>query len=134
MGYNLAGAIAKSSPLDSPSSLRLELSQQYIGTANRIETLELRRRSLEGDITNLKQLTNQMPGIARQYSDLMRELTVANGSLNRFLQAREELKIEIAQQSIPWQIIAEPKVGEKQIFPNPPRDIALGLIGGILLA
>ena len=133
LGRNLVSAIAKSSPLDSPSSLRLELSQQYIGTANKIATLELRRRSLEGDLISLKQLTNQIPGIARQYSDLMRELTVANESLNRFLQAQEELKIEIAQQSIPWQIIAKPKVGEEQIFPNPPRDIALGLIGGTLL-
>ena len=133
LGSNLPGAIADASPLDSPNSLRLELSQEYIATANRIETLELRRSSLEGDIANLKQLTRQMPTLARQYSDLLRELTIANESLSRFLKAEEELKIEIAQQSIPWQIIAQPEVGENPIFPNPPRDIALGLIGGTLL-
>ncbi len=133
LGRNLAAAIADASPLDSPSSLRLELSQQYIETANSIETLELRRSSLEGDITSLKQLTQQIPGIARQYSELLRELSIANESLSRFLKAQEELKIEIAQQSIPWQLIAQPTVGEDQIFPNPPRDIALGLIGGTLL-
>ncbi|MDJ0691898.1 MAG: polysaccharide biosynthesis tyrosine autokinase [Xenococcaceae cyanobacterium MO_188.B32] len=133
LGRNLASEIADSSLLDSPSSLRLELSQKYIETANRIETLELRRRSLEGDIANFKRLTRQMPTIARQYSNLLRELSMANESLSRSLKAQEELKIEIAQQSIPWQIIAQPKVGENPIFPNPPRDIALGLIGGTLL-
>ena len=133
LGPNLAGAIADASSLNSPSSLRLELSKQYLDTANRIETLGLRRSSLEGDITSLKQLTQQIPGIARQYSELLRELSIANESLSRFLKAQEELKIEIAQQSIPWQLIAQPKVEENQIFPKPPRDIALGLIGGTLL-
>ena len=133
LGRNLNGTLAEASPLDSPSTLRLELSQDYIKTANAIETLELRRRSLEADIDNMKQSIDQMPTIARYYTDLLRELTIANESLSRFLKAEEELKIEIAQQSIPWQIIAPPEVGENQIFPNPPRDIALGLIGGTLL-
>ena len=133
LGRNLTGAIAASTPLDSPNSLRLKLSQQYIETANKLESLELRRRSLESDIASLRQLTQQVPTIARQYSDLHRELAIASESLTRFLKAQEELKIEIAQQSIPWQIIAQPKLGEDKIFPNPPRDVALGLIGGTLL-
>ena len=133
LGHNLASEISDASPLDSPSSLRLELSQQYIETANSLETLELRLRSLEGDIASLKQLAAQIPGIARQYSDLMRELSVANESLARFLESEETLKIEIAQQSIPWQIIAQTEVGENPIFPNPPRNIALGLICGSFL-
>ena len=136
LGRNLAGAIdnsANSPSVSSPSSLRLELNLQYIEAANKTATLELRRQSLEEKIANLNQLTRQMPVIARQYTDLTRELAVANESLNRFLQAEEELQIEVAQQSIPWEIIAQPVIEEDPIFPQPPRDIVLGLIGGTFL-
>lgn len=133
LGNNLTNAIANPASIDSPSSLRLELAQQFIETANTIETLKLRRNSLESEINSLRTLANQMPRIAREYSELTKELSIADTSLNRFLTAQEELKLEVSQQSIPWEIIARPQVGENPVFPKPPRDIALGLIGGTLL-
>ena len=133
LGQNLAGSIDNAPSLTSPSSLRLELNQSYIQAANEIEILELRERILQEQIANFDKLTRQMPVIARQYTDLNRQLTVATESLNRFLTAQEELQLHGAQKSLPWQTISQPKVFSDPISPNPPKNIALGLISGLML-
>lgn len=133
LGDNLANVVENSPSLTSPSSLRLELNQQYIQAANKIEILELRQQVLQEAIARLKELSKQMPVIARKYTDLERELTVATESLTRFLSAREELELKGAQQALPWQTIATPKVTEDPIAPNPPRNLILGLVSGLLL-
>ena len=133
LGQGLANAVEDSPNLTSPSTLRLELNQQYIQAANEIEILELREQVLQREIAQLNKLTKQMPVVARQYTDLNRQLTVATESLNRFLTAKEELQLQVAQQALPWQAISPPTVLEDPISPNPPRNIALGLISGLML-
>jgi len=133
LGENLANSVDSTPNLTSPSSLRLELNQQYIQAANQIEILEIRQQALQEAMSQLKDLTGQMPVIARQYTDLKRELTVATESLTRFLTAQEELQLKGAQQALPWQTIAKPTVTENPISPNPPRNIVLGLVSGLLL-
>ncbi|GAB4542212.1 MAG: polysaccharide biosynthesis tyrosine autokinase [Pleurocapsa sp.] len=133
LGSNLSGSVNNNPDLASPSSLRLELNKQYIQAANEIEVLKIREQALKSAITQLNDLTEQMPVIARQYTDLQRQLTVATESLNRFLEAEENLQLQGAQQALPWQAIAKPNVEEDPISPNPPRNLALGFIGGALL-
>ncbi|MEM6610993.1 MAG: polysaccharide biosynthesis tyrosine autokinase [Cyanobacteria bacterium P01_C01_bin.72] len=133
LGQSLSNSVNSSPDLTSPSTLRLELNQQYIQAANEIEILELREAVLQQEIAELAQLTEQMPVIARQYTDLNRQLTVATESLNRFLTAKETLQLQVAQQALPWQTISKPKVLTKPIAPNPPRNLALGLISGLML-
>ncbi|MBE9169796.1 polysaccharide biosynthesis tyrosine autokinase [Pleurocapsales cyanobacterium LEGE 06147] len=133
LGNKFSRFVSDSPALASPSSLRLELNQQYIQAANEIKVLEIRRQASEQAIAKLNQLQEQIPGIARQYTDLQRQLNVATNSLTRFLEAREKLQLESAQQELPWQLIANPSVEQKPIFPNPPRDLTLALIGGLLL-
>ena len=133
LGEDLSGTFQSSPNLTSPSTLRLELNQQYIQAANRIEILKIREQALRSAMASLENLTTQMPVIARQYTDLKRELTVATASLTRFLTAQEELQLKGAQQALPWQAIAAPLVTEEPISPNPPRNIILGLVSGLLL-
>ena len=133
LGQGLANSVDNTPNLTSPSTLRLELNQQYIQAANEIEILELRERVLQGEIAKLNDLTIQMPVIARQYTDLNRQLTVATESLNRFLTAKEELQLQVAQQALPWQAISQPTILDDPVSPNPPRNIALGLISGLML-
>lgn len=133
LGQNLANAVENSPNLTSPSTLRLELNQEYIEAANQIQILELRERVLTEAIADLDNIMKQMPVIGRQYTDLNRQLTIATESLNRFLTAQEELQLKGAQQAVPWQTISQPQVSEDPISPNPPRNIALGLISGLML-
>ena len=133
LGKSLNGTVENSPNLTSPSTLRLELNQQYIEAANKIQILELRERTLNSAIAELRNLVKQMPVLARQYADLNRQLTVATDSLNRFLTAQEELQLKGAQQALPWQTISQPEVTEDPIAPNPPRNLALGFISGVIL-
>lgn len=133
LGQNLGNAVDNTPNLTSPSTLRLELNQKYIEAANEIQILELREQVLQNAIAELDDLIKQMPVIARQYTDLNRQLTVATESLTRFLTAQEELQLKGAQQALPWQTISQPSVLENPISPNPPRNIALGLISGLIL-
>lgn len=133
LGNKLADGVNNEPSLSSPSTLRSELIQQYIQAANEIEILEIRERSIQKAIASLNNLTEQMPVIARRYTDIQRQLTVATESLNRFLAAQEELELQGAQQALPWQVIAQPKLLEDPVSPNPPRNLALGLIGGAML-
>ncbi len=115
------------------SSIRSKLNSQYIEAANKIKILEIRESALASAIDTLNQNTEQMPVIIRKYTDLQRQLTIATTSLNRFLEAQETLELQASQQALPWQTISEPKVTEKPVSPNIPRNLALGLIGGLFM-
>jgi capsular exopolysaccharide synthesis family protein len=133
LGKKLSGIVANSPPLASPSSLRLGLTRQFIETANEREALQIRRNALERQIQSARRRIRQMPLLARQYTELLRELKVETEGLNRFLEQQQNLQIEAAQRVVPWKIIAQPKTGEGPVSPKPVRNIALGMIGGLLL-
>ncbi|MGL5078864.1 MAG: GumC family protein, partial [Waterburya sp.] len=130
---NLSNTVDDTPNLTSPSSLRLELNQKYIEAANELEILNIREKALGEGLTQIKNWTKQMPVIARQYTDLMRELTVATESLTRFLTAEKELQLQGAQNALPWQTIFQPKLLENPVSPNPVRNLALSLFSGLLL-
>jgi capsular exopolysaccharide synthesis family protein len=133
LGNRFSGVIDNSPSLASPSSLRLELNQQFVQANNEREILQMRRAALEQQITTINQQIKQMPLLTRQYTELQRELMVETESLNRFLEAQEKLQIEAAQQVVPWQLIAQPEIKEDPISPKPVRNLALGVVGGLLL-
>ena len=118
---------------DSPSAIRLQLTEQLVNAANQIQVLQVRQNAISQAQRSLNLEVKQMPVIARQYTDFQRELTVATESLNRFLAVRENLQIEVAQNALPWQIILKPKRPEVPISPNTPRNMLLGAIAGLLL-
>ncbi len=130
LGKNLPEAGVET---DSPSSIRTSLTQKLVDATNQMQVLQVRQRS----IAQAQQLMNlqvkQMPVIARRYTDLQRELQVATDSLNRFLTVQESLEIEIAQNSLPWQIILKPEEPKVSVWPNKQRNISLGTIAGLLL-
>ncbi len=130
---NLSNAVDNTPNLTSPSSLRLELNQKYIEAANELEILNIREKALEEGLSQIKNWTKQMPVIARQYTDLMRESTVATESLTRFLTAEKELQLQGAQNALPWQTIFQPKLLEDPVSPNPVRNLALSLFSSLLL-
>lgn len=108
------------------------LGNKLVELATKISGLEVRLAEISRAENILNQSVEQLPALARQYTDLQRELKVATESLNRFLEKRESLQIENAQNEIPWQVIAAPKVGQEPISPNIQRNLILGAIAGIM--
>lgn len=108
------------------------LGNKLVELSTKISGLEVRLAEITQAENQLNQSVEQLPTLARQYTDLQRELKVATESLNRFLEKRESLQIENAQNEIPWQIIAAPKVEKEPISPNIKRNLVLGAIAGII--
>jgi capsular exopolysaccharide synthesis family protein len=76
---------------------------------------------------------DQLPVLSRQYTEILRNLQIANESLNRFLAAREQLQIEIAQTELPWELIQAAFVPQYPISPDIPRNLMLGFVASSLL-
>jgi capsular exopolysaccharide synthesis family protein len=119
--------------LSAPSQIRSQLTEEFVLKANEIQVLQTRTNSLQTVLKDLNQRIKQMPVIARKYTDLQRELKVATQSLTRFLEAKEKLQLEEAQQTLNWKIIAPPTVKQEPIYPVPLKNIVLGFMGGLVL-
>lgn len=101
--------------------------------ANEIHNLESQSRTLALSEQQLQKRVEQLPVLARQYTELQRSLQVATESLDRFLKTRETLQIEAAQTQIPWQLLQAPVQPGAPVSPNIPRNLMLGLVASTLL-
>lgn len=133
LGRNLSNSVITTDSLSSPSSLRSDLTQQFIEAANQIQVLDVQQSALNLAATRLNQQVKQMPLIARKYTDLQRELNVATESLNRFLAARETLQIDAAQKTLPWKLLSKPTEPQEPILPKPELNLGLSALAGLLL-
>ncbi len=75
------------------------------------------------------QQVQQLPVATRYYTDIQRQLSVVTESLNRFLQTREQLQVQVqaAQKEVPWQLIAPHKSPKRRSLPPPGRSSSAGL-------
>jgi len=96
---------------------KIEVDSQQLGKAEQV----------------LQQKLAELPILLRQYTDIQRNLQLANESLNRFLTNREQLQVEVAQTELPWELIAAPTQLESPISPNTHRSLLLGLVASSLL-
>ena len=108
------------------------LGNKLVELSTKISGLEVRLAAISQAENKLDRSVEQLPTLARQYTDVQRDLKVATESLNRFLEKRESLQIENAQNEIPWQVIAAPKVEKEPVSPNIKRNLILGAIAGVI--
>lgn len=113
--------------------IAVELSKELVRTTNQLQVLQVRVNALSQVEERLKQEFAIVPSLAREYTDLERRLQVATNSLNRFLATRETLQIQAAQQAIPWLPISKPFEPQVPVSPNTSRNLALGVVAGLLL-
>lgn len=99
-----------------------------------LQRLEVANRELRNNEQQLEQKRRQLPVFTRQYTELQRRLQVATESLNRFLSTRENLKIQISQTELGWQLLKAPI--RPQFAANPSsntRNLITSFFGSILL-
>ncbi|MEG4107328.1 polysaccharide biosynthesis tyrosine autokinase [Microcoleus sp. S13_C5] len=75
-----------------------------------IKELEARDREMTALQNALNQKIRNFSVTTRQYDDLQRELQVVTKSFSDFLAKREALRIDAAQQQIPWVLINPPEI------------------------
>jgi capsular exopolysaccharide synthesis family protein len=131
---------------------------RYTGNSSMVQGLEARRRQLlpllrrnqleaVDSALNLNgarlatglqqqgQLNNafsRQPQLIKQYEDLQQRLTIAQENLASFLKTRENFQLEIAQRTVPWRVIAPPLIDPNPVKPSIPRNLALGVLLGLV--
>ncbi|MBE9126904.1 MULTISPECIES: GumC family protein [unclassified Coleofasciculus] len=99
---------------ENQQNLRSLLSQESQAVlenlAGKIQGLEDRYQTIVQAENRVNQQLEQLPSVSRQIADLQRQLDVATDNLKEFLSKRETLKLDAAQQEIPWDLINPPEL------------------------
>jgi len=82
--------------------------------------------------SQLKGTFQGQPQLIKQYEALQQKLLIASDNLASFLKAKENFQLEIAQRTLPWKVIAPPEIGPDPIKPSIPRNMALGVVLGLV--
>ncbi|MGB3638051.1 MAG: polysaccharide biosynthesis tyrosine autokinase [Rivularia sp. (in: cyanobacteria)] len=121
------------------NSVRRDLIQKMADTANQIQLLEASLKATDGALVELNKQINNYPEIAGRHANLERELQVANDTLKQLLGKQEALRVDAAQQEVPWELIMPPRLPKDktgQFIADASKgklNIILGGAGGLLL-
>ena len=89
--------------------------------------IEQRQLSLAQTEQALSAQLNEFPQIIAQYNNLSQEAEVKRNTLQRLLEAKQELGVEIDRGGFNWQIVEPPSEG-LLTGPNTKRDLLLGFV------
>ncbi|WP_414549669.1 GumC family protein [Anabaena sp. CCY 0017] len=132
-GMTLSNTTINSLYSSAPNSARLLEIQNFIEVDKQIKVLETQIQALGQAESFLRQQVKQFPSLIRQKDDLERQLKITVDNLNHFLTKREQLRIDSAQNQIPWQILTPPSKPEN-LAPSISRYLILGSVLGLLLS
>jgi succinoglycan biosynthesis transport protein ExoP len=96
-----------------------------------IDVLASREAALSSTLASLNINVDQLADVTRQFTDLERELAIANNNLGQLLERRETLQIEAAQRELPWELITPATVATD--VANLTNNLVLGSLLGLLL-
>ena len=74
----------------------------------------------------------RQPALIKRYDELQQKLSIARDNLAGLIKARENFQLEIAQRTVPWTVIAQPRMDPNPVKPSVPRNLALGLVLGLV--
>lgn len=109
------------------------LNSKFAEGVTEVQRIETKRQTLFVAQQQLDQEAQQIPALARRYAELQREIQIATEALNKFETTKQSLKIQEAQEEIPWEVIEAPVWAENPISPNIPRNLTLGAVATILV-
>jgi len=137
LGQNTAGAVNNPQVLAFQNPTRLELIKQLVETTNQIQVLETRNQAITKNKNDVERQAAQFPAVAGQYNGIQRQLDVTTKTLDQLLTQRETLRVEAAQNTVPWELIVEPQVdrgldGQPEPQPGDSKLILLGVAGGLM--
>jgi polysaccharide biosynthesis transport protein len=110
--------------------LEAEASRVQAEAASKVRDLSARNDSLLQKEAELTQRTESLGGLARQYTDIQRELQLATENLNKLLTTRSTLDLNAAQRQTPWRVLSQ--VGDPKLT-SVNQNVFLGGLAGFLL-
>lgn len=142
---NASPQTASNNPNNNPNififqdTSRVSLLEELILTENEIIKRQTRRQVLTTHQDRLSLNLDQFPRVAAQYDEVARQLDLKKGLLDKLANQRETLRVEAAQQDVPWKIISSPEIprgpnGSPIAFPpDPMKKLIAGMGGGLVL-
>ncbi|KYC35899.1 capsular biosynthesis protein [Scytonema hofmannii PCC 7110] len=121
------------------NTVRRDLTTQLVDATNQVKLLAVSFDANNKATLELNQKIKKYPAIARNHSNLQRELQVATDTLNQLLAKQEALRVDVAQQEIPWELIMPPTLPRDKkgrliaVSLQPSRTVLLGGVVGVLL-
>ena len=119
--------------------LRRMLQQRELDVlATQLSDNEAQLRAVQGQQAQLRAGFARNPDLIRQYDAIQQRLEVAKGNLAGYIQARENFRLEVAQRTVPWQVLSPPGFGGNPVKPQVSRSLLLwamlGTVGGLAAA
>lgn len=139
-GANAAGIRDNPNVLAPPTSLRQGQIQQLVETDNQIQLLAVRLQTLAQVRSTVEREASEFPEVTRRYTDIQQKLELTKQTLNQLLAQREKLRVESAQDNVPWELISPPQIprdpatGQAVALPaDSSKKLMMGVMGGLVL-
>ncbi|HLO48785.1 MAG TPA: polysaccharide biosynthesis tyrosine autokinase [Kamptonema sp.] len=110
VGQNLGVASNNSKVMRYQNSIRVGLIKQLVDTANQIQVLEVRSQAISQAKDDLNRQAKLFPAVAREYNELSQQLEIATKTRDQLLTQRETLRVQAAQNQVPWEVISKPRI------------------------
>ncbi len=104
-----------------------------------IKEIEARNQSIAQQENIINQEMKSMPAMANELADLQRKADTAAESLRQFLAKKEALRIDNAQQEVPWELMEPPRIIKDKdgnpipVAKNTGRTLGIAAVISILL-
>lgn len=93
---------------------------------------------IERQLASLRNNFRATPTQIKQYDALQQQLDVARNNLSSYIQARENFRLQVAQRTVPWSVIAPARFSRTPAKPSLPTNLLLslllGTVGGVGIA
>ncbi|MCT0213193.1 MULTISPECIES: polysaccharide biosynthesis tyrosine autokinase [unclassified Synechococcus] len=107
-------------------------SNQLEAVASAVTLNANRLESLDNQVARLTATFQKQPALIKQFEDIQQRLTIAQENQAGFIKSRENFQLELAQRSIPWSVLSPPNVSPEPVKPSLKRNMALGLLLGLV--
>ncbi|MBF2064010.1 MAG: polysaccharide biosynthesis tyrosine autokinase [Calothrix sp. C42_A2020_038] len=121
------------------NTVRRDLTKQLADASNQMQSLDASLRALTQAEFQLNEQIKQYPFVARQYTNIQRDLQIATDTHNQLLARQEALRVDVAQHEVPWEVIMPPTLPRDKkgrlipVSAPSSQNLMLGGIAGLLL-
>ncbi|TVQ06503.1 MAG: polysaccharide biosynthesis tyrosine autokinase [Leptolyngbya sp. DLM2.Bin27] len=129
----LVGSTVETDALGYQGSVSRGLMQQLVDTANQMQVLETQDQAIGQAVQQLRAEIQRLADLSRSYQQITRELTVAESSLDQLLTSRQDMRLQMARQTAPWELISPLDESSITEMTNLPRNLLLSTVVGLLL-
>lgn len=112
--------------------IELNLASQFVEAQINLSVALARSESLAKIEKQYRQEIQRFPMLLSEYNRLQPAVQLAKETLQQLLKARQELGLEIARGGFDWQVVEEPKLGEKT-GADLKQSLLLGSVVGLFL-